>query len=123
MGHARDRGIRRVLIADDNADVRALARLTLEADEFEVVAEASNGAEAISATEDLHPDAVIIDVRMPVMDGLEATRALRDRFPDLRIVVMSGSDDPQVLKKITDAGADVAVDKTALADLVVHLDD
>ena len=114
---------RRVLIVDDNPDVRYLTRLTIESDECEVVGEATNGAEALAVVEELAPDAVVIDLRMPIMDGLEATRILRYRFPDLRIIVMSGSDDPSTVKEISAAGADAAVDKDKLDDLVIHLDD
>ncbi|MBW3594338.1 MAG: response regulator transcription factor [Actinobacteria bacterium] len=113
---------RRVLIVDDNADVRYLTRLTIESDSCEVVGEAANGAEAISVAEELQPDAVVLDLRMPLMDGIEATKILRYRFPDLRIIVMSGSDDPLMVREISAAGADAAVDKDKLEDLVVHLD-
>lgn len=113
----------RVLIVDDNPDVRFLTRLTIESDDCKVVGEATNGAEAISVAEELQPDAVVIDLRMPLMDGIEATRILRYRFPDLRIIVMSGSDDPLMVKEISAAGADAAVDKDKLDELVLHLDD
>lgn len=114
---------RRVVIVDDNPDVRFLTRLMLESDACEIVGEATNGAEAISVAEDLKPDAVIMDLRMPLMDGIEATKILRRSFPDMRIIVMSGSDDPLMVKEITAAGADAAVDKGNLEDLVVYLDD
>lgn len=112
---------RRVLIVDDNADVRHLTRLTIE-DTCDVVGEATNGAEAISVAEELQPDAVVLDLRMPLMDGIEATRILRYRFPDLQIIVMSGSDDPLMVKEISAAGADAAVDKGELDTLVAYLD-
>jgi len=114
---------RRVLIVDDNADVRYLTRLTIESESCEVVGEATNGAEAIAVAEELKPDAVVIDLRMPLMDGIEATKILRYRFPDLRIIVMSGSDDPLMVREISAAGADAAVDKDDLESLVIHLDD
>ena len=113
---------RRVLIVDDNPDIRYLTRVTIESDSLEVVGEATNGAEALSIVEELQPDAVVLDLRMPVMDGIEAARILRYRFPDLRIVVMSGSDDPLMVKEISAAGADAAVDKDNLEDLCIHLD-
>ena len=74
-------GVRRVLIVDDNPDLRYLTRLTIESDSCEVVGEANNGAEAISVVEELQPDAVVLDLRMPLMDGIEATKILRYRFP------------------------------------------
>lgn len=114
---------RRVLIVDDNPDVRFLTRLTIESDSCEIVGEASNGVEALSAADELRPDVVVIDNRMPLMDGIEAAKILRHRYPDLRIIVMSGSDDPLMVKEMRAAGADAAVDKENLEDLVIHLDD
>ena len=113
---------RRVLIVDDNPDFRHLTRLTIESDNCEVVGEAANGAEAITVAEELQPDTVVIDLRMPLMDGIEATRILRYRVPDLQIIVMSGSDDPVLNRQISAAGADCAVDKGNLDDLAIHLD-
>ncbi len=113
---------RRVLIVDDNADTRYLARVTIESDSLEVVGEATNGAEALAVVEELQPDAVVLDLRMPLMDGIEAARILRYRFPDLQIIVMSGSDDPLMVREISAAGADAAVDKDNLEELVIHLD-
>ncbi len=110
------------MLVDDNPDVRYLTRLTIECEACEVVGEAANGAEAISVAEELQPDAVVIDLKMPLMDGLKATRILRYRFPDLQIIVMSGSDDPVMARQIGTAGADAAVDKDKIDDLVVHLD-
>ena len=114
--------MRRVLIVDDNPDVRYLTRLTIESDSCQVVGEAGNGAEALTCAEELKPDAVVLDLRMPLMDGLEATRILRYRFPELQIIVMSGSDDPLMVRQISAAGADAAVDKDNLEDLVIYLD-
>lgn len=113
---------RRVLLVDDNPDLRYLTRLSLESESCEIVGEGSNGLEALSAAEDLQPDVVVIDLRMPLMDGVQATRLLRERFPDLRIIVMTGSDDPDLSKEIDAAGADLAIDKSELDDLGLHLD-
>lgn len=114
--------MRRVLIVDDNPDVRYLTRVTIESESCRVVGEATNGAEAIEAAAEVRPDTVVIDLRMPFMDGLEATRILRYRFPDLKIIVLSGSDDPKMIRQISAAGADAAIDKGNLDDLVIHLD-
>ena len=115
-------GARRVLIVDDNPHIRFLTRVTIESDSLEVVGEATNGAEAIAVAEELLPDAVVLDLRMPLMDGIEAARILRYRFPELQIIVMSGSDDPVLAKQISASGADLAIDKDKLEDLVIHLD-
>jgi CheY-like chemotaxis protein len=80
----------RVLIADDRPDIRQLlaARLRLDP-RLEVVGEASNGAEAIAMVADLHPEALILDLQMPVMSGEEAIPILRSLAPELRILVFS----------------------------------
>ena len=80
-----------VLIADDQALVRAGFRMILEADEnLRVVAEAKDGAQAVEAARRTHPDIVLMDIRMPVMDGLEATRR-----------IVAGNDSPHVLMLTT----------------------
>ncbi len=80
----------RVLLADDNAQFRAVLRRLLERDpQIEVLAEASNGAEAIALAEEHRPDVVLMDVSMPNLDGVEATYALKARFPDLTILMLS----------------------------------
>ena len=113
---------RRVLLVDDNPDLRYLTRLVIESESCEIVGEGSNGFEALSIAADLEPDVVVIDLNMPLMNGVEATRLLRERFPDLRIIVMTGSDDPDLSKEIDAAGADFAIDKSHIDDLVLHLD-
>ncbi len=81
----------RVLIADDTDDIRDLLRLVLTLDgRFEVVGEASDGFEAIRAATALQPDAVLLDLAMPVMDGLQAIPGIRREAPDAKIVVLSG---------------------------------
>jgi DNA-binding NarL/FixJ family response regulator len=80
----------RVVVADDAAGIRALMRtlLSLEPD-FELVGQASDGAEAVELVTQLQPDLVVIDVSMPVMDGLAAIAQIRVRCPDSRIAVLS----------------------------------
>ena len=80
----------RVLLADDNAQFRGVLRRLLERDpEITVVAEASNGAEAILLSEEHRPDVVLMDVSMPNLDGVEATYELKARFPDLTVLMLS----------------------------------
>lgn len=113
---------RKVLIAEDNPDLSFLTRMTIESASCEVVGEARNGAEAIELVEDLRPDVVVMDLKMPIMDGVEATRTLRYRFPDLEIILFSGSDDPIAHDEMLQAGADASVDKDHLDELVVRLE-
>ena len=78
----------RLLIADDHESMRYMFKLLAEA-ECEVVGEAENGQEAVDAAEQLRPDLLILDVSMPVMNGFEAARLLRERMPELRVILTS----------------------------------
>lgn len=96
----------RVLIADDHDRFRRGLRMVLEADEgIEVVAEAANGEEAVARVEELAPDVVLMDVRMPHQNGIEATRTIRGAFPSTRIVMLTVSDDEDDLFDAVKAGA------------------
>ena len=83
----------RVLLADDQALLRMGFRMILEAQpDIEVAGEASDGAAAIAMTRALHPDVVLMDVRMPGMDGIAATEAVRTAFPDTRVLILTTYD-------------------------------
>jgi len=84
----------RVLIVDDQRLMREGLRILLELEpDIEVVGEASNGVEAVSRYGELRPDVVLMDVRMPVMDGVEATRRLTDDDPSARVIILTTFDD------------------------------
>jgi len=81
----------RLVIADDNAQIRLLLSMALpEYGPFEIVAEATNGAEAVTFTQQHRPDILLLDLSMPVMDGLIATEVIRGFDPVVRIAVFSG---------------------------------
>jgi len=83
-------GITRVLIVDDSAAFRWCVRALLESEPtVEVVGEAADGQEAILMARDLRPDLVLMDVRMPVMDGIRATCQLKDEMPALTVILMT----------------------------------
>jgi DNA-binding NarL/FixJ family response regulator len=95
----------RILIADDHQVVRQGLITTLESDEFEVVGEAVDGVEAIQMAGTLQPDVILIDVQMPKMDGIEATKEITRRFPGIYVVVLSSFDQDEYIYKCIQAGA------------------
>lgn len=96
----------RVLLADDHALVREGTRRLLETEkDVEVVAEAANGEEAVEATKRLHPDIAIMDIAMPGMGGIEATRAIKISCPETAVLVLSAYDDEPYLIKLLEVGA------------------
>jgi PAS domain S-box-containing protein len=104
----------RVLFADDHKVIRhGLIRLISAHPEIEVVGEAANGREAIELARHLRPDVIVMDISMPEIDGIEATRLIKSEFPDMRIIGLSMFEDEQSVKNIINAGADTFVPKTA----------
>jgi DNA-binding NarL/FixJ family response regulator len=96
----------RVLIADDQVLVRSGFRMILEArDDLEVVGEAENGARAIELARELEPDVVLMDVRMPVMDGVEATRLLLESGAGARVIILTTFDLDEYVFEALRAGA------------------
>ncbi len=96
----------RVLLVDDHTVVRKGLRLAfgLERD-LEVVGEAANGREALDLVAELRPDVVVMDLLMPVMDGVEATRELRARFPDVEVVALTSVLEDRMVVDVVEAGA------------------
>jgi len=96
----------RVILADDHTLVREGMRRLLDAeDDITVVAEAVNGEDAITIAQQLHPDVAIVDIAMPGIGGIEATRAIRERCPSTSVLVLSAYDDEPYLIALMEAGA------------------
>ena len=96
----------RVVLADDHALVRGALRMVIDVtSDVEIVGEAGTGAEAVRLTEDLHPDVVVMDIRMPGMDGIEATRLITTGPGGTRVVVLTTFDDDDYIYGALRAGA------------------
>jgi DNA-binding NarL/FixJ family response regulator len=96
----------RIVVADDQATVReGLVVLLGLLPDIDVVGSAANGEEALQAVADHHPDAILLDLHMPVLDGIEATRQLTENHPDVAIVVLTTYDDDSSVLAALQAGA------------------
>jgi DNA-binding NarL/FixJ family response regulator len=96
----------RVLLADDHALFRAGLASLLKAWGLQVVGQASNGGEAIEKARQLHPDLVFMDINMPNLNGLEATRAIKAELPETKVIMLTVSDDEQDLFEAIKSGAE-----------------
>jgi DNA-binding NarL/FixJ family response regulator len=106
----------RILIADDNAMVRrGIAALVSGEEDCEICGEASNGEETLQLASDLHPDVILIDVSMPGSNGLDTARALKQRLPDCKVLVISQHDPHHLLPVALEAGAVGCLDKSRIA--------
>ncbi len=103
----------RVLLAEDHKIVRQGTRLYLESVGIEVVGEAANGHEAIQLVRQMQPDVVVMDIHMPDLTGIEATRRIRHENEDVRVLVLTAYDNPTYVQALLNAGADGFVLKTA----------
>lgn len=95
----------KVMLVDDQPLVRNGIASLLRARGHEIVAEANNGHEALAILDQVAPDLILMDIRMPGIGGLEATRLIRARYPDMRIVILTVSDDEQDLFDAVKSGA------------------
>jgi DNA-binding NarL/FixJ family response regulator len=110
-------GPTRLLIVDDHALIREGLRSMLESEsDFEVVGEAGDGREALALCRSLRPDLVLMDVRMPVMDGLEATRAVKREHPGIGVLIVTMHDNPDYMLEAIKGGAAGYVLKDASRD-------
>ncbi|MFN6165393.1 MAG: response regulator [Pseudanabaena sp.] len=96
----------RVLLVDDHSFIRRALRIALgDESALEIVGEAENGQLAIAQIENLKPDVVLMDIQMPVMDGVEATRQIGDRFPETKILILTVDDTEEYISQALKYGA------------------
>jgi len=104
----------RVLVVDDHTIVRdGICALLALAGDIEVVGEAANGSEALKMVKELEPDVVLMDITMPIMDGLEATRRIHKEFPRIRVLALTQYDDKEYVFPVIEAGASGFISKVA----------
>ena len=104
----------RVLVTDDHAIVRdGISALLALTGDIEAVGEATNGREALELVKKLAPDVVLMDIAMPLMDGLEATRRIHKESPQTRVIVLTQYEDREYVLPVIEAGASGFVSKTA----------
>jgi DNA-binding NarL/FixJ family response regulator len=95
-----------VLLAEDHAIVRQGLRLLVESDgDIEIVGEAKTGREAVQMTSNLRPEIVVMDIAMPLLNGMEATRQILKAFPGTKILILSAHSDPEYVEQVVKAGA------------------
>jgi DNA-binding NarL/FixJ family response regulator len=111
----------RVLLADDDPGFLASLRPLIEQQpELSVVATAENGLSAIELADEVAPDAVVIDLHMPLLDGVSAVARLRKDHPSLCLIALTGDPDPELHQAVRDAGADGVLQKGDLVGTLVE---
>jgi DNA-binding NarL/FixJ family response regulator len=106
----------RILIVDDHEIFRRGLRSLLETrPEFEILGEAADGLQAVEKAKELQPDIIIMDVSMPQLDGLQATRLIRKKLPNTKILILSQHDTSHMLAAASEAGANGYVTKSQVS--------
>ena len=110
----------RILLADDHKVVRQGTRALLSTvPEWKIVGEADNGRDAVSLTSELKPDIVILDIGMPELNGLDATRQIKKKLPDTEVLIFTGQETEELVHDVFDSGARSYIMKTDAADHLI----
>ena len=121
MNAAADFGTIRVLLADDDKRYAAALRVLIEEQpELTVVALAYDGVQTIDLADELSPDAVVVDLHMPNMDGVTAIRKLREAHPLICLIALTGDESPAIHDEATTAGADDVLVKGQMLEALVE---
>ena len=120
MGNAEPAGNIRVLLADDDEPfLSALSPLIERQPQLSVVGEARDGLAAIELADELAPDAVVIDLHMPRLDGVSAVARLRRDHPSMCVIALTGDEHPALHEAVAEAGADAVLLKEEFLDVLV----
>ncbi len=112
----------RVILVDDHRHVHAVVSAILHTvDDIELVAQGSSGDEAVRLCEEFRPDLILMDVVMPGMDGVTATKAIHEKFPDIKILVLSSFQDGESVRSMFDSGASGYILKGELASDLINV--
>ena len=101
----------RVLVADDSASIRILLKDVLSMENYDIVGEAVDGADALEKYEQLQPDVLLLDLAMPKMSGLEVLEQLQPKYPQMKVIVITANGSEQVYKECKKYGAIGYIDK------------
>ena len=112
-----------ILVADDNATIRKMLCKLFEAeDDYDICAEASDGGQAVQLAKECRPDLIILDLSMPVMNGLEAAREIKRTMPDVPIILFTiHADSVRQSLQATNSHVDLVVTKTDMPRMVAHV--
>ena len=111
----------KVLVVDDDALIRDSMKMLLELEhDFQVTGTASNGQEAFIHCQQEQPDIVLMDIRMPIMDGVLGTRLIKQHFPDIRVVILTTFKDVEYIKEALKNGAEGYILKSQPADSIIE---
>ncbi|MBM7866074.1 response regulator [Heliobacterium gestii] len=102
---------KKILLVDDSPLIHNLLRKTLEKHGYEVAGDAMNGKVGVELYRELSPDLVFMDITMPVMDGIEAARAIKTESPEARIIMLSAMGDEEIVKQAKELGVDIFLQK------------
>jgi DNA-binding NarL/FixJ family response regulator len=120
MGNAEAAGTIRVLLADDDEPfLSALSPLIEQQPQLSVVGKARDGLAAIELADELAPDAVVIDLHMPRLDGVTAVARLRHDHPSMCVIALTGDEHPALHEAVAEAGADAVLLKEEFLDVLV----
>jgi len=117
---APDSGIRVLIADDDEPFLDSLRNLIERQPEFSVVGAVGDGLQAIELADDLDPDAVVLDLHMPLLDGVSATARLRRDHPNVCLIALTGDDAPELHRAVRDAGADEVLLKNEIVEVLVE---